>query len=93
MVHHSAGWKMAVRQRPHDLSIRCQLARQDDDGVRCAVGVSLRLQSTRIADEIVLSARNWILMQQSDSNGPVVDERLRRIQLKIRQLVEEYRLL
>lgn len=76
MVHYSAGRKMAVRQRSHSLLIRCQLALQDDDRVRRTVGMPLRLQSDGIADEIVLSARNAILIQQSDSNGTVVDDRL-----------------
>jgi hypothetical protein len=56
MVHHSAGWKVAVRQRSHSLLIRCQLALQDDDRVRRTVGVPLCLQSDGIADEIVLRA-------------------------------------
>lgn len=75
-MHHSAGWKMAVRQRSHQLLIRCQLAFQDDDRMRGTVGMPLRLQSDGIADEIVLSARNGILIQHSDSDGAVVNDRL-----------------
>jgi hypothetical protein len=49
----------------------------------------LRLQPSGIADEIVLGAREGILIEQSDADRAVVDDRLGLPQFERRELIDE----
>jgi hypothetical protein len=49
----------------------------------------LRLQPSGIADEIVLGARDGILIEQSDADRAVVDDRLGLPQFERQELIDE----
>jgi hypothetical protein len=72
-VHHSAGWKMAVRQRSHQLLIRCQLAFQDDDRMRGTV--VMVMTSQRNADVLLTlagSLQGWIRAGGNDTQSACI---------------------
>jgi hypothetical protein len=92
MEHGHARREVTVGARTDDVVVDREAAFEHDDRLRSGVSMQLRLESRRVADEVVLRPGLGVLVQQPHADVPVVDDRPGRIRGRRCEAVRDDRL-
>jgi hypothetical protein len=90
VVHNCAGRKVDVSAWTDSFPVGQQVSLEYDHGVSRRVGVVRGAQAGGIPHHVVLGARLWVLVDQLQTDGPVVDDRLGLLKLNLGECGDDH---
>lgn len=77
-----ASLEMTIGAGMQKLSVGLHDSFKQNDGMRGGMSVALCAKVGRIANQVVLGARFGVVVEQSQPDRPVIDDRLRLVELE-----------